>query len=51
VNQFDKKYKVENNSYSKHINDSFEEELEIEVGDSKQPNLFYPQFKLKRWGN
>ena len=44
-------YKFKDTSFAKHIKKDWREELEIEIGDSKQSSLFYPQLKVKRWGN
>ncbi len=44
-------YKKLKNSYSKIIKSSWKEELEIEIGDVKQPDNFLPQVKVKKWGN
>lgn len=39
-----------NNTYFQTVKDSVEDRLEIEIGDSKQPD-FKPQIKIKRWDN
>ena len=40
--------KLNDTTYKQVIKDSFEDRLEIEVGDSKQPD-FKPQLKIMRW--
>jgi len=44
-------YKFEKNTYYKDIKPNWEDRLEVEVGDIKKPDLFYPQIKVKRWDN
>jgi len=43
-------YQFLNNTYSKIIKDDSRDRLNIEIGDSKQPD-FYPQLKVMRWDN
>lgn len=45
------KFKFSNNTYFKDIKSDWIDKLDIEIGDSKQPELFYPQIKVKRWDN
>lgn len=45
-----KDYIFENNTYKSKVKDDVKDLLEIEIGDSKQPD-FKPQFKLIRWNN
>jgi len=45
-----KNYKKLTNAFSKIVNPDWRDKIEVELGDSKQPDKFYPQFKLKRVG-
>ena len=44
-------YKFLDNTYITSSEVGQGDHLEIEIGDLKQPQKFYPQFKLKRWWN
>lgn len=40
------------NELSKHFSIiNTDNDLEVEIGDSKQPDIFQPQFKIKKWDN
>ncbi len=45
------KYSIENNTLSLLVKDDPKDRLEVEVGDSKQSDTFFPQVKLLRWDN
>lgn len=38
-------------SYYKEVKNSRSDRLEVEIGDSKEPNKVLPQVKIKRWDN
>ncbi|KKL52074.1 hypothetical protein LCGC14_2289150 [marine sediment metagenome] len=44
------KYTIANNTYTQVAKADPKDRLEIEIGDSKQPD-FYPQVKIQRWDN
>ena len=43
-------YAFKNNTYFATPKDDPKDRIEVEIGDSKQPD-FYPQFKVMRWDN
>jgi hypothetical protein len=43
-------YTKENNKYKTTIKDDHRDRIEVEIGDTKQPD-FYPQTKIMRWDN
>lgn len=45
------KYEVLPNALRQVVNDDWRDRLEVEIGDEKQLDIFYPQLKLKRWDN
>jgi len=45
------KYTKLNNTYFATPKDNLRDLIEVEIGDSKQPDKFYPQVKICRWGN
>jgi len=45
------RYIKSKNKYFRMIKSDPKDRLDVEVGDSKQPQLFYPQLKVKRWDN
>lgn len=44
------KYTVSNNSYHQTVKNNPKDKIEVEIGDSKQPD-FLPQVKIMRWDN
>ena len=46
-----KGYSFQNNAFTKTVKDAPADRLEVEIGDSKQPDTFYPQVKIQRWSN
>jgi len=38
-------------SYSKVVKPDWRDKLEVELGDTKQPDKLHPQVKIKRWDN
>lgn len=44
------KFQVENNTLKRAVKQNPKDRIELEIGDSKQPD-FYPQAKIKRWDN
>lgn len=44
-------YTTRDNALRKTKESKKEHQIEIEIGDTKQPDIFYPQFKTKHWGN
>lgn len=47
--QITDKFVVSNNTFSRAVKDNPKDKIELEIGDSKQPD-FKPQAKLMRWG-
>lgn len=45
------KYQVADNTFSYTPKDDWKDRIQVEVGDSKQPDTFYPQVKIMRWDN
>ena len=45
------KIKIVDNVHKIIVKDNPADRLEVEVGDEKQPGVFYPQVKIKRWDN
>lgn len=43
-------FKFTKNTFSKEVRSTIRDRIEIEIGDSKQPD-FKPQFKVMRWNN
>ena len=46
-----KDYTKLQNAYHKVVNPDWQDILEVELGDVKQLDKFYPQLKIKRWDN
>jgi len=46
-----KRYKVVGNALRHIVKDDQEDRLIVEIGDTKQPDKFYPQVKICRWGD
>jgi len=44
-------YEFLNNTYSKTAKDDLKDRINVEIGDSKQPDKFYSQLKIMRWDN
>ena len=44
-------HEFKNNAFSITPKDTPADRLEVEIGDSKEPSTFQPQFKLMRWDN
>lgn len=44
-------FTIARNTLSKSLVADARRKVDIEVGDAKQPDLFYPQFKTKHWDN
>ena len=44
------KYSFANETFSRRVKAHPKDRIEVEIGDSKQPN-FKPQFKVMRWDN
>jgi hypothetical protein len=44
-------YTQANNTYFAAPKDNPKDKIEVEIGDSKQPDKFYPQLKIMRWDN
>lgn len=44
------KFSVKNNTFSRAVKDNPKDKIELEIGDSKQPD-FKPQWKFMRWQN
>ncbi len=44
-------YTKSNNTYFATPKANPKDKIDIEIGDSKQPDKFYPQFKIMRWDN
>lgn len=49
--EIEKKYKILNNALVSTPKDDWRDRIEVEIGDTKQPDVFYPQVKIKRWDN
>lgn len=47
----DKKYVVKDNTLLAEVKSAPEDRIEIEIGDSKEPDKFLPQVKMMRWDN
>jgi hypothetical protein len=47
----DEKYTVKNNTLSRDVKSAPEDKIQIEIGDSKEPDKFLPQVKMMRWDN
>jgi len=45
------KFQIFNNTLGRDIKSDFKDRITLEVGDSKQPETFYPQAKIMRWDN
>jgi len=45
------KYKSVGNALRRVVKDNWKDRLTIELGDVKQPDKFFPQLKICRWGN
>jgi hypothetical protein len=45
------KYQITDNTFSFIPKDNPKDRIDVEIGDSKQPNTFYPQVKIARWDN
>jgi hypothetical protein len=44
-------YSFKDKTYFAKPKDDWKDRIEIEIGDSKQPDKFYPQMKIMRWDN
>lgn len=44
------KYTIENNTFKQEVKDNPKDRIQVEIGDSKQPD-FKPQIKIMRWDN
>jgi len=44
-------YQVQDNTFFATPKDDWKDRIEIELGDSKEPDKVYPQFKIMRWDN
>src|SRR3990167_1224054 len=45
------KYSITGNTFALVSKTDVKDKIEVEIGDSKQPDIFYPQTKLMRWDN
>lgn len=45
------KYSFSNKTFFAVAKDNVKDKIEVEIGDSKQVNKFYPQVKIMRWDN
>jgi hypothetical protein len=45
------KYVIADNTFSIVPSINIQDKIEVEIGDSKQVDIFYPQVKIKRWDN
>lgn len=44
-------FRVENNTLVRDVKPDPKDRISLEIGDSKQPDQFYPQAKIMRWDN
>jgi len=44
-------YEFKNNTYYATPKEHYLDKIQLELGDSKQPHLFFPQVKIMRWDN
>lgn len=50
-NEVKAKYQFVNNTFILTAKDDPRDRITVEIGDSKQPDTFYPQVKIQRWDN
>ena len=50
-NKIKQKYQLKDNTFCFSPKPNWNDKIEVEIGDIKQPNTFFPQLKIKRWDN
>ena len=51
TSEIKEEYVQKDNTFIRLIKPDLEDRLEVEIGDIKQPDTFYPQIKIKSWDN